>query len=492
MMDDREFDRILEEELTDLPLGDRETEEVTPWRQAVERIVLGLALTTCTLNFLYLNYLLPAVGVVLLWLGFRTLRKENKYFTACWLISLYGVAMKLVELAGNAALWDVWVKWPLPLWLTLIIPLIRLFCLWQGIRAVRRKAGQPDEAGAVVGLMVLYGVLCVLGLLGAEGWLLGAPLLAAYVFIIRGLSKLPALLDEAGYQVQAATVRLSDRTVWIGWFAALAVCISLAGLLFSRYPMEWAPVDAGEQAGLEEVRANLLGLGFPEAVLDDLSAADLRELEGAETVTVDVSEHPFNDGREVTETWEGYTQVHTEYDVKELKLTNIAVGLPGNNWRVIHHFLWQEEPHVRGSTECIRLWPAGRLGKDGFRPAEAFSGRVLYDDGGTTYAADYYSLQTEDYVSNSPFFGPGSGSDPFALFSLPRRGEQCRGYVSYGMEQILPEYLLDGWINYTHQTRFLNYPLMTAQEYALSGMWGGGAFETAQAAIQFITGGEEG
>ncbi|MEA4933818.1 MAG: hypothetical protein VB071_09650 [Lawsonibacter sp.] len=492
MTDDREFDRIIEEDLTALPLPDHETEEITPWRRSMERIVWGLGLTTCTLNVLYLNYLLPALGVVLLWLGFRTLRKENHYFTVCWIISLYGVASKFGELVGNATVWRTQAEAPDWGWITLAIPLIQLLCLWRGIRVVRRKAGQPDEAGPVVGLMVWYGVLCALALLGAQGWLLGVPLLIAYICILRGLAKLPALMDEAGYQVNTAPVRISDRTIWIGWFAALLICIPIAGLLFGHYPMDWKPVEAGEQAGLEEVRANLLDLGFPEAVLDDLSADDLRALEGAETVTVDVSEHPFNDGREVTETWGGHTQVHTEYDVKELKLTSIAVGLPGDNWRVIHHFLWQEDSPLRGSTECIHLWTAGRLGKDGFRLAEAFSGRVLYDDGGTTYVADYYSLQTEDYLANSVFFGTSSGSDPFALFSLPRRGERCRGYVSYGMEQILPEYLLDGWINYTHQTRFLNYPLMTAQQYSLSGMWGGGAFDTAQAAIQFIPGAEEG
>ncbi|MGE4277895.1 MAG: hypothetical protein AB7E30_12080 [Lawsonibacter sp.] len=492
MTDDREFDRIIEEELTDLPLPDRETEEVTPWRQAMERIVWGLGLTTCTLNFLYLNYLLPAIGVILLWLGFRTLRKENNYFTVCWIISLYNVASKFIELVGNAALWGTQTDPPDWIWLTLAIPMIQLLCLWQGIRVVRRKAGQPDEAGPVVGLMVWYGVLCVLGLLKAQGWLLVIPLLIAYVCILRGLSKLPALLDEAGYQVQAAPVRLSDRTIWIGWFSALAVCIALAGLLFGRYPMEWTPVETKEQAGLEEVRDNLLDLDFPAAVLDDLSTEDLAKLEGALGVTVQVKECPFNSGREVTETWEGYTQVHTEYDVKELKLTSIAVELPEGHWRVIHHFLWQTKPAVRGSTECIRIWPAYRLDRDGFQLEGELSGRMLYDNGGVTYVGDYYSLKTEDYVSNSMFFGTTAGSDPFALFSLPARGEQCRGYVTYGMEELTPGSLLDSWVNYTHQTGYLNYPLMTAKQYAMSGMWGGGAFDTVQSAIQMIPGAEEG
>ena len=48
MGDDREFDRMLEEELTALPLPDDTVAEVNPWRRAMVRIVWGIGLTTLT------------------------------------------------------------------------------------------------------------------------------------------------------------------------------------------------------------------------------------------------------------------------------------------------------------------------------------------------------------------------------------------------------------------------------------------------------------
>ena len=62
MGDDREFDRMLEEELTALPPTDEMARAVTPWRRAMGRVVWGTGLTTLTLDFWYLNYLLPAAG----------------------------------------------------------------------------------------------------------------------------------------------------------------------------------------------------------------------------------------------------------------------------------------------------------------------------------------------------------------------------------------------------------------------------------------------
>ena len=483
MGDDREFDRMIEEELTQLPLSDQEIEEITPWKRAMRRIVWGIGLLTVTLNFWCLNYLLPAVGVVLLWLGFRALRRENKWFAACWIISLYRAADLFVRLVASATLWRQGGDVPAWMWLTLAIPLAQYLCLWQGIRAVRRKAGQPDQAGAAGALAAFYVLLCALGLVGVEGWLFGLPVLAAYICILRNLAKLPTLLDGAGYEVHAAPGWLSDRTVWIGWTAALVVCIPLAALLFGRYPMEWAPVEAEEQAGLEEIRDNLLELGFPRAVLDDLSAEDLADCAGALRVNWEVDEEPMNDGYEVSQTEGGITHVWTEYDVYELKLTSVAVELPDNRWKVIHHFLWLAAPKVRG-TESLQLWIYGITPENYFVSEDQYSlwlsGRLLWDRDNVTYTGDYYSLGQEDYLSYS-FFGTEARRDVFAEFSLPLGGENCRGYVAYTAQRSdWDKILFDSWMNYTHQRSWFNYPAGTAKEYRQGNIFSSRVFKTVQ------------
>ena len=78
-----EFDRELMETVTDLPPTAGTVRAVTPWRDAMGRILLGLCLTCFSLNFLYLQYLLPAIGTVQLYLGFRTLRGNNRFFNFC-------------------------------------------------------------------------------------------------------------------------------------------------------------------------------------------------------------------------------------------------------------------------------------------------------------------------------------------------------------------------------------------------------------------------
>ena len=64
MTDDLRFDELLREDAAALPPP--ADGEITPWRTAMDRILWGMGLTTITLNFLWLDVLLPAIGAVLL------------------------------------------------------------------------------------------------------------------------------------------------------------------------------------------------------------------------------------------------------------------------------------------------------------------------------------------------------------------------------------------------------------------------------------------
>ena len=87
-MTDRDFDQLLYQGADQLPPKSVEQTSPDPWRQALLLICWGIALTSITLNFLNLQYILPAVGAMLLCLGFRSLRRENGWFRQCYVLSI--------------------------------------------------------------------------------------------------------------------------------------------------------------------------------------------------------------------------------------------------------------------------------------------------------------------------------------------------------------------------------------------------------------------
>lgn len=471
-MDEQEFEALLESSVIQPP-PEQVVTEVTPWRLATKRILTGIGLTTVTLNFWWLNYLLPAVGMALMLLGFRALRRENRWLGLCFGITVFRAVYLYASLILNSTIWVSAIS-PSPVTyglagVNLFLTFVQFFCLWGGFRAVQQKAGLPPHAGSAVALLIWYGIIGLLAAMRYNGLILPLALLVSYICILRSLWKLSKQLDQAGYAIRPTPVRIEDGIVALAITILLVVGCLLGWLLGCKYPMDWQAADPAEHSGVEKIAAQLLELGFPDYVLQDLSAEDVAVCDGALRVVTDVHNHSVN---------------NSEND--PLRITGVAVELPGQRerWMIFHHFFWTADPGFYG-TESIQLWPAQHI-SEGWDSAGDLTGRVLYDEGGQTYSAPYYYLGEQTFTSNSIFWGEQTSTDLFAAFSMPETGEHHRGYVAYPVAELQDGYIIDSWFNYTHQRTALQYPAMTAMEHQMSGAWErNGPFRTIQDALQF-------
>ena len=485
-----ELEELLADGLPDLP-PEEIVRSVTPWRRAMDRVLTGSALRAVTLSLFGLQYLLPALGTLLLLLGYRALRRENRWFWACFVLAAAETAYSIPLLALNtSSVYAPRVLTPaVSQCLTVLemgLLLTQFLCLWRGLLAVQRRAGLPPKANAALGIVAWYAALCLSARLGWQGWLWGIPMLAGYVFLLRSLFRLSWTLEEAGYVLRPAPVRLPDRWLALGLAAVLALGC-LCGYRFgSRHPMDWQPRDAAETQGTEEIRARLLELGFPEEVLDDLSAEDLAACDGAIRVVADTIDLPMNKGRKVTtRTKSGHNTfietTETVYDVKELHVTGVGVEIPGerDTWLLFHHFRWREDPACRG-TEALQLWLAGREDRGGWDLAGPITGRLLCDRDGETFTAPYAYLGCPSEARSY---------EAYAAFSLPREGEDCRGYLCYPVTAREGVGGFSSTLHYTHQMSWRQYPARTAMAERMSGGWlGSEAFRTRGASLQAYLG----
>ena len=497
-MNEKEFDSMLEATMSELPPEDI-VAEVTPWKKSMHRVFIGLAMSSLTLNVWCLNYILPAIGFILMLLGFRTMHRENTPFKACYAITLIRSVYYFPMLILNATIYQQtfyesgWM-WYLTIG-NLILQFIQLVCLWQGIKTVQRKAGLTEHAGGAVGLMIWFGIICLLGSINYSGIIIAAIVILVYILAIRSLWKLAGEMDEAGYMIEAAPVRVPDIVLTGIIVGSLALGLAFAYIFGGTYHMDWQPIEVTQNEEVAEIKEHLITLGFPKEILDDMTDKDILDCKGATRIAVEVYEHPFNEGHEEMvyiedpiPTWmePGYHR-QTVYDVKELIITGIAVELPTEreHWKIIHHFRWAHDPGYFG-TESIQLWPAYRTENKGWSKASDCTGRVLYDKDGSTYTAPYISLGNETYTKNSMFWGSSVSTDIFAEFSLPNNGENQRGYIAYTIMEKMDGAIVDAWINYTHQQTWAQYPALTAKQQRMANSWNeAGAFKTIQDALQF-------
>ena len=499
MTDERRFDDLLREDAAALPPP--AAGEINPWSMAMTRVLWGLGLITITLNFLYLDVILPAVGGLLLVLGFCTLRRENTPLRWCYILSLASLAVRGACIVLAALPVETGLA---PAYVNIALLQVLYVCLWRGMVGVSRAAGEEKPAATAAGAMaVFYAVLTVLALIGVEGWLLVLPMLVLYILLLRSMVRLSRSLADTGYAITAAPVRLPDAAVLWGGLGVLLAAVLLAMFLGQRYPMDWHARDDAPQD--ETIRQQLLTKGFPSYVLDDLTAEEVSRMAGAVRVYRQVERlYSDTDYRTITTTHymsdpdrplvfdrtitdvdgEGerhYTYVYRVYDTLEQTMTHVAVELREQDgvrrYIYIHHLTYDTQPSPR-LTEALDQF------RDSWAPGGAVSGRLLCERSGGEQTAPFYSL-TGGSHQITDIFGTRWEQQITALWTRPAHAAKIRAYVLYDALRGQDGWVIESWANYVCQTAPV-YPFRDAA--ALWHSYGSDVYSLRQTALQVFDG----
>lgn len=428
------LDEMIEQGLGEIVPGEGVVEEVNPWREPIGRIAAGMALTGITLNFLYLQYLLPTLGAALQYLGFRTLRRSGPAFRIAWGLSLVELVWHAVWLMLSASPWRLDGVTAYALGLAgMAVQIARLLLLRAGLRDVCRRAEvepQGDPLRAAVIWQVLIAVLAFSPL--AQSWLAAIPMIIAFVLIIQSLERVGGSLGGAGYCFVNAPVRVSSGVMKWGYLLGCFALVLLTSTVVNHPRLDAQPVPAQGEA---ETRQALAELGLPEEVLADLSDEHVRALEGAFHVTYSQDVLFFGSGDQARATvYDGTNKPEQAPVMPELPAgrdallaTTYYIEFPDYRMAVLHCFAWQQGSAYWGDAFTVM--------EDSDFGHELVGGALLYEKNGTGYTAPIPYLASRYETTTSWFFGTQTYPRISGVVSYPFGAQNQRGYVLYIMYQ---------------------------------------------------------
>ena len=448
------LDEMIEQGLGEIVPGEGVVEEVNPWREPIGRIAAGMALTGITLNFLYLQYLLPTLGAALQYLGFRTLRRSGPAFRIAWGLSLVELVWHAVWLMLSASPWRLEGMTAYALGLAgMAVQIARLLLLRAGLRDVCRRAEvepKGDPLRAAVIWQVLIAVLAFSPL--AQSWLAAIPMIIAFVLIIQSLERVGGSLGGAGYCFVNAPVRVSSGVMKWGYLLGCFALVLLTSTVVNHPQLDAQPVPAQGEA---ETRQALTALGLPEEVLADLSDEHVRALEGALRVDVQQEMMSFYSST-TTETQKA------DADANRLCSYIIYIELPDSRMAVLNYFDWQQGGAYWGDAVMLGWqdtyeYLTGQIG-----------GALLYEKNGQAYTAPIPRLNNGVVTTTDWFSGIQSYPRITGTVSYPFGAQNQRGYVLY----ILQLRDLGYWgrlngntsITYRHRLQPFSLPYQTPAE----------------------------
>ncbi len=502
-MNPNEFDRSLMEGLSQLPPSPGEVQNYNPWRSAMTKILWGMGLIFFQFEFFYLQYLLPMLGAVLLYLGYRTLRRENRWFTLCWGLSgLYllfcGVTYTLnatplmAQIAAVPAL-NIGLGA-----LSSLLHLALLAALRQGIRTSFTAAERRPKDWIGRAALAYLAALCV------AVWTTLVPLTAQpegpisfgpeitneelyyartiamavlFILVLVCIGKQRSALTGLGYAVRTAPARLPGP-VFLGLVVlVLAGSVTTALWLSSRAPvLEGQPLSSLQSAPYVPVRERLVELGMDPELADALDEEELERCREAQAVYRLSLWHSYGQ-----HTYSQEEEASTRADVEHIALQAWAVELPGDQARYYLTFRWLQNPE-RNIQDGLTGDPSS------YNPSYDFSARILWTQGGQTWTAapdvhlaggetpeelpdwalDWYDYALEP-LGHLPYI-------PWCSFTFPADSGDRWGWIAWsedhtGWEEHFPNGVLNYQASflYRHQISWLRYPYYSFPQLLASG-----------------------
>lgn len=424
-MNEREYDLLLAETAGELPPPPEEQAE--PWSRAMKYIIWGLALVTFRLELFYLQFILPCIGSVLVFLGFRSLRRSARGFATAYAASAILLVMDALGTAANAVRPEYFgALGYFTFAANIVLKFTLLFGLRSGIRtAFSATSGERRQdlsfwaAAAYTGVVLIALLETLVPARDNEDALLRVLVAAAlYIALLVLLRRQGRALAGRGYRITPAPVRLSARAVFALYALALAVLLVPALLLGPRLKSaEAAPFETAETA---QARAELVELGMPEWLAGSLTEQELALCEGASEVQGAVVEE------KALET----------PDAERLELGVWAVYLADGRTRFYTAFRWLEPPRFN-LQEALRAEP------DGNEAVSDFAACLLYTKDGEELAAPLEvslggGLKAEELGEFGLFWNEHSLEqlghtqyEPYVEFSMPFGAEDVHGWLAY-------------------------------------------------------------
>lgn len=400
------------------------------WTKVMENITIGFAMTIITLNFWGLQYILPSIGVVLIYLGFSELKEENKALKVAWICSIINMVLNIGKL--------ICVSTPLHLqtnYFGIVVAIQSMFQLTfliifrHGVKEIFNKINEKQTRDPILALIVwnIIGLACAATHLG-QVWLIALVVVIGYLYSLKSIYRLKYDFEKINYIPMEATKRFTVKRFTYVYMLVCIITMGICCVLFNHIKL-----DAREATpmGLYEVRKSLIKQGFPEDILESISNDDVSILKNPIYIENFMEVLDFNSYNNMA---------FKNIDSNNLLVTTIFIESSNNEMYAIEYF---------EGVGVDLYWNTG-FNISASQPIELINGNLLYEDKGISYIAPIPRLKC-GLVVNDDLFGSESEEEKITgAISYPFGTTNQRGYVLYKLNITDDTIYGSNIVNYIH------------------------------------------
>ena len=398
-----------------------------------------------TFNFLALQYILPMIGVCLLYIGFRQLRNENKWFNVAWIFSIISIIIEILKL--------IYISTPLHITFddTLISAiLITVFqvsfiiVFRNGVIQIFKDAGEIINRDPLLALAIWRVITTICGLteLGSV-FFISIPLILYYFYVFRQVYKIVDDLGSLNYKLKVVQLKINSK-MFIVTYSVLSILVVAICCVLSNS----CRLDSREFINpmISETRTKLINLGFPKEIIKDISDDDINMLQNAIYVQCDTALLMYDSEEDIIYYSDG--SISDKKGKTNLEATTIFVENNDGKMYGFEYFQWIDDSAYWKDIFTI----------SGSQRVEVIDGRLLYEKDGKIYSAAIPKLNNK-VATETDILGNESQREKITgAVSYPWRAENQRGYVFYLISLNDDVCVGVNLFNYTHYSNPFRIP----------------------------------
>lgn len=446
-------DSVIEEDISEKIIN-----KTNLWKKPMTDIAWGFALTSITLNFLWLQYILPTIGTVLIFVGARSLRKESKYFTWAYFLSAAYIAVYtvylilsstplIVEIQNEIAFSLLPTGFKLALFLSFSSAIKNVF--------IKTNASNTQNPFILAAVCILSSALLAVSPL-SNSWLAFIILIFFYIRVVRSMYRLGDDLGSIRYSFASTREKLSNTVVVRGYLIVCFILVIFCGTAASHSVPNFTEIKS---ATASDTRNKLLEFGVPEEILSDISDENISMLQNVINVDVDTDLLMFDGVRETVEVEANMYEENMKPKNHTMEATTVYAELPENEVYVLVYFKWQKPKAFW--NDGFTIW-----GEEGI---ELLDGKLFFQNDNINYEAPIPRLKNDFITTQSMLFGARELKQITGGVCYPFGSESQRGYVIYRLSLSEENGIVANCINYLHSSSPISLPYTYAEQKILSG-----------------------
>ena len=418
------------------------------YQEAIRNIIVGFMFTVITFDLFWLQYILPTIGAVLLYIGFRDLRKENKFFDIGWKFSIINMIINILNLIYASTPLSIYFKNVfVSVVVTTVFQVTFLFVFRQAVKAFYYKYNIVFRKNYITKLIIWRIIVVICALIGLGMiWFISIFIIIYYFYLFRQLYKITYDFDKIKLSNTTNTnnnMILNKKILKIGYIIICIFTVMISCILSNHIKLDYEEVTPVEEFS---IRNELIDKGVPREIVKDILDRDINIL--TNIVNIEVSNNNLKFDSTLTKVDKNLSNNENIDNLGEkgVEVTSIFIELKYNKMYAIEYFNWGDEGPY---------WQSG-IAISNTQPLKLLNGRLLFEKEGINYSAEIPRIK-DGIVESTDIFGEERQDNKITgAINYPYDSINQRGYVFYKIN--IPQGIIAGnnivdYINYNNPFR---------------------------------------